>query len=200
MIRPCRSLLATAFVSILLATSPVFAVLYWLSAEDEQLWIPVLVVHLALFFAGVGLFLRQLTVSTTLDGEELSGNGFLSPMVRVRLHDIAEVVLVDTHVGIQPEPVMQLLIRDADGRRLFRMRGNYWHQDDLEELVAALPIEATVLSKPMRLTEFFERYPGSSYWFEGRPWVTGLGVVALLAVVTVAVSWATILVNASSAG
>lgn len=200
LIRPRRSLLATAFVSILLATSPVFAVLYWLAAEDQSLWIPVLVVHLGLFFAGVGLFLRQLMVFTRLDDEELYGNGFFTPTIRVRLDDIAEVIMADTHVGIQPDPVTQLLIRNADGRRLYRMRGNYWHRSDLETLVAALPVEVTLRPKPMRMGEFFRDYPGSAYWFEGRPWINVLGVVALLALVTVALLWATLLVNLSGAG
>ncbi len=62
---------------------------------------------------------------------ELRGNGIFSPMVHVPLDRIRSVLLVPTYVGQAPEAVTQLLVRDARGRRLFRMRGNFWHPQDL---------------------------------------------------------------------
>jgi len=194
-IHPRRALLATAFVSILLASSPIFAVLYWLTSDERGVWIPVLVVHLALFLSGIGLFIRQLMVFTTLTDDELCGNGIFSPVVRVRLDDIAEVVVVDTHIGLQPEPITQYLVRDRAGRRLYRLRGNYWHVADLDALVDALPVEATRVAAPVKLREFFRAYPGSAYWFEGRPWIQVLGVLGLIAVVTGVLLWTMALVG-----
>jgi len=196
--RPRRAMLATAWVATLLATSPVFAVLYWLTSDDRGVWIPVLVVHLTLFFLGVGVFLRQLAVFCRLSDDELSGNGIFSPVVRVRVDDIAEVIVVPTHVGVQSEPAVQYLMLDASGRRLFRLRGNYWNEADVEELLEALPVEPVRVTKPMRLREFWKAYPGSAYWFEDKPWLQVLGIAAMLAVVVLVLLWAMTLVSAGA--
>lgn len=167
-VRPRRSLLTTAFVSIVLAMIPVFGVLYWFSIEHDN-WLAVFVVHVLVSLAALVVLVRQLTVYSAVTATELVGRGIFSPFIRVPLDRIASVDLVETYVGQAPDSVTQLLVRDAEGRRLFRMRGNFWHEGDLERVAAALPVEAEVTSDPIALSEFFRTYPGSAYWFEHRP-------------------------------
>ena len=78
-------------------------------------------------------------------------------------------MLVPTYVGQAPEAVTQLLVRDARGRRLFRMRGNFWQPADLRAVADSLPVRAVVIDEPMPLSEFFRAYPDSAYWFEDKP-------------------------------
>jgi hypothetical protein len=185
-VRPRRSLLTTGFVSIVLAMIPVFGVLYWYSIEHGS-WPIVLVVHGIVILAAVIVLGRQLTVYSAVTATELVGRGIFSPMIRVPLSSIAAVDLVETYVGQAPESVTQLLVRDAEGRRLFRMRGNFYHPGDLATLASALPVVPTVVPEPVNLTEFFRTYPGSAYWFEHRPVLRVIVLVlALLAALALA--------------
>jgi hypothetical protein len=90
-------------------------------------------------------------------------------MVHVPLSKIAAVHLVETYVGQAPESVTQLLVTDDEGKRLFRMRGNFYQDGDLKSIAAALPVPAQTTAEPIGITEFFRTYPGSAYWFEHRP-------------------------------
>ena len=184
-VRPRRSLLRTGFVSVVLAMIPLFGVLYWFSIEHGS-WLIVFVVHVIVSVAATGVLLRQTMVHSAVTEIELIGNGIFSPMVRVPLGEIAKVDLVETYVGQAPESVTQLLVRDADGKRLFRMRGSFYHDGDLQRIADALPVKAEHVTEPIGLTEFFRTYPGSAYWFEHRPIlrivVFALALVAALGV------------------
>ncbi len=186
LVRPRRSLVSTAFISIVLGMLPVFGVLYWFGVQHES-WRLVLVVHLAIVAACVVVLLRQLTVFSAVSDTELSGRGIFSPMERVPLDQIASVTIVPTYVGQEPDPVRQLLVRDAVGHRLFRMRGNFWHASDLTSIANALPVTPTIVKEPISVREFFRLYPGSAYWFENRPAVRvaiASGAVLLVIAVT----------------
>ncbi len=167
-VRPRRSLITTGFVSVVLAMIPLFGVLYWFSIEHDS-WLVVFVVHLIVTALFVLAIVRQLTVFSAVTETELIGRGIFSPMIRVPLSKIAAVHLVETYVGQAPESVTQLLVTDEEGKRLFRMRGNFYGDGDLKAIAAALPVPAQTASEPIGISEFFRAYPGSAYWFEHRP-------------------------------
>ncbi len=190
---PRRSLLVSGFVSILVVLVPVSAVLYWFAIPRGQgLW--VLLVQGIVVVIAFALMFRQLHLTTVVAEGELRGNGIFTPTVRVPFERIATVDLVPVYVGQSTESAIQLLVRDADGRRLFRLRGNFWRPGDLERIAEALPVAATDSAHPMSHSEFFAAYPGSAYWFENRPWlVGGLLVVIIAAAIGVAVGVMTLL-------
>jgi hypothetical protein len=185
LVRPRRSLVSTAFFSIVLGMLPVFGVMYWFGAQHDR-WQLVLVAHITLVVVSVSAMLRQLTVFTSVTPTELIGRGIFSPVEHVPLEQIASVMLVSTYVGQTPDPVQQLLVRDAAGRRLFRMRGTFWHPGDLAAVAAALPGVHTVIREPISMPEFYRLYPGSEYWFENKPAVRAsiavLGVLVVIAI------------------
>ncbi|TPW77343.1 hypothetical protein [Schumannella soli] len=175
-----RSILVGAITALVLALVPVTVALVVLG--DGLL--PTVLIESAIVIACVVIGLRQLTIHVRLTDRELSGNGIFSPMVRVDLDDVHEVLLVPTFVGSAPEPVLQLLVRDATGRRLFRLRGNFWDDGLLEKLAAALPVPVQTIAEPVTSKSFFETYPGSEYWFENKPWlrvaaILGVGLLVL---------------------
>jgi hypothetical protein len=184
-VRPRAGLLGTAILTAVLVTSPLFGVLYWFTIPLGR-WIEVLAIHFIVLLACLIIGVRQLAVFAEVRDGRLRGNGIFSPLEEVDLHRIARVDLVDTYVGLAPNPVRQLLIRDADGHRLFRMRGNFWYRRDLDEIAAALPVEPVIVREPLDLRDFFRDYPGSAYWFEDKPMVMGgaivLGVLAVAGV------------------
>jgi hypothetical protein len=175
LVKPRRSLLTTALLSAALAFIPVFGVLYWF-AIDHDSWQAVAIVNVVVVLIGLALAARQLTVHAEVTETELRGNGIFTPLVRVRLDRIRSVILVPTYVGQAPEAVIQLLVRDVRGRRLFRMRGNFWHPEDLRAIADSLPVRAVVIGEPIALSDFFRQYPDSAYWFEDKP---GLKVVLI---------------------
>ncbi|MAT18766.1 MAG: hypothetical protein CMF56_11995 [Leifsonia sp.] len=190
-IRPRRSLMVTAVLSFLAAMVPIFGVLYWFASARDAI-VPVSVVHAIVLAIGAGVLLRQLQVRAVVTDTQLTGNGIFSPTIRVDLDDIEDVLLVETHVGPSPDTVTQLIARDVDGHTLFRMRGNFWHEHDLEALVAALPVPVTRVAGPLSMAEFFDEYPGSVYWFENRPGLkaaaAAAGLIALAGVIVLVTS------------
>lgn len=180
-IAPRRSLLVSALVSSLAVVIPVSVLFFWFAIPRGQAIFVVLALVI-LVVAATAILLRQLCVDTVITSTDLRGRGIFSPMVKVPLDDIASVTLVPTYVGQSAEPVTQLLVRDAEGRRLFRLRGNYWHPGDLRKVASALPVATMVVGEPMTLPEFYAAYPGSAYWFENRPWVTVLLFAVVIAV------------------
>ena len=166
-VRPKHSLLSNAFAAIVLGTTPIFAVGYWFASSRGGLEL-VVIAHVGVIVAGLLLLWRQLSVYCAVTDEELIGNGIFTPLVRVPLAEVRRVLLVPTYLGAAPDPVLQLLVTGADGSRLFRMRGNFWHDAELRELAAALPVPVEDVTEPMSTRDFFRLYPGAAYWFENR--------------------------------
>jgi len=180
-------LLGTAAVTSFVSTLPLFGVFYWFGAHAGT-WPEVLIVHAVVVVGCFAVGLRQITVFAEVRDGVLRGNGIFSPVWEVELDRIARVDLVDTYAGLTPRPVRQLLVRDASGARLFRMRGNYWNDGDLERIAEALPVAPITVTEPIDLRDFFRDYPGSAYWFEGRRTVVVVAIVlGVLAVGAMAV-------------
>lgn len=186
-IRPKHSLLSNAFASILLGTTPIFAVVYWFTSTHGGMGIAI-AAHACVIAVGLLLLWRQLRVFCAITDDELIGNGIFTPLVRVKLDGIRRVQLVPSYLGAATEPVLQLLVTGADGRRIFRMRGNFWHEHELRAFVAALPVPAEEVREAISTREFFTAYPGSAYWFENRrPLQVAIVAVAVLASLAAAV-------------
>lgn len=186
-VRPKFSLLSNGFSSIMLATAPPFGVAYWFATQHGGVEL-VLIGGAAILVVGALLLWRQLSLYSAITETELLGNGIFTPLVRVRLADIREVLLVPTYLGAAPDPVLQLLVTDSSGRRVYRSRGNFWHEADLLTLAEALPIPYQLVTEPMTLRDFFRAYPGSAYWFEGRRSATVALIVMLALTVVIVVA------------
>jgi hypothetical protein len=183
---PRRSLLVSGLLSILLVLLPISGVLYWFAIPRGQgAWVAL--AQAIVVVGSLGLMFRQLSIDAVVADGELRGRGIFSPMVRVALARIARVDLVEVYIGGSTETVPQLLVRDAEGRRLFRLRGTFWHPGDLRTIASALPVPTTFAPEPITIAEFFRAYPGSAYWFENRPWLTA-AMVALGIAVAVAIA------------
>jgi len=179
-IRPKYSLLSNAFAAIVLGTAPIIGVAFWFASTRGGLeW--VVVAAAAVLVSGLLLLWRQLTVYSAITDTELIGNGIFSPMVRVKLADIRSVELVPTYLGAAPDPAYQLLVTGDGGKRLYRMRGNFYHRAELRAFAAALPVPVDTVTEPMAVQDFFRAYPGSAYWFENRrPLQVAILTVAVL--------------------
>lgn len=176
-VRPRRSVLIMAVVSLCAALVPVTAMLA-LIARTNGAWVAAGIVESFIVLVCVLLGFRQISLFTRVTATALEGNGFMTPTVRVPLDRIAVVHLVDTYAGQGSEVVTQFLAVDADGRRLFRLRGNFWAEGALEQVAAAVPAPVRHSDEPVSLRSFFADHPGSEYWFENKPWLK-VGAIVL---------------------
>lgn len=179
---PRRDLVTLTHLTFILTMIPVFGGLYVFGAvHGLVLWVAAVQAVLVLVF--VALLIRQLRMVTAVSSTELYGQGIFSPMRRVPLRDIAAVHLVTTYSSPQGlETTTQLLAVDAQGHRLFRLRGHFWPTGALTQVAAAIPAPTVVSGRPITMKEFFAAYPTAAYWFENRTWLwIAAGVIGAIA-------------------
>ncbi|MBI5159984.1 MAG: hypothetical protein HY996_00955 [Micrococcales bacterium] len=189
-VRLRRAVLRTAVMSLAAAMLPLGLTLVVVIVGGGR-WPALLAVELIVLLACLALVLRRRAVFVEVTDRVLRGNGIASPMETVPVEQIGAVHLVPTYVLGIDEPILQLLVTDRSGRRVFRMRGTYWEHGDLELVAAALPVRPHVVAEPIRLADFYAQYPTSEYWFENKLSVrilTVLSVCALSTVLAVALS------------
>ncbi len=186
-VRPRRSILWTALVSFAVTTLPVFGALYWFTAGLDE-WPHLLLTQVLLTMACALVLWRQTTVFSASTGTHLVGRGIFSPLVSVPLAEIRHVVLADVYGHDGTDSSTQFLALDAHGRCRFRLRGQFYHDHDLERLADSLGVHVERDPDLHSARELFARYPGSAFWFEDR-WsvrVAGVALTVLCALATVA--------------
>jgi hypothetical protein len=176
-VRPRRSVLVMAVVSLCAALVPVTAMLVLLASTSGG-WLAAGLAELVIVLICVVLGFRQMGLFAQVTATALEGNGWMTPTVRVPLDRIASAHLVDTYAGQSSETITQLLVLDADGRRLFRLRGNFWTEGSLERIAAALPVPVRHGEEAISIRRFFTEYPSSEYWFENKTWLK-VGAIVL---------------------
>jgi hypothetical protein len=164
-VRPKRSLSTTAIITFFALTFPVFAVLYWLFAYMGG-WRTVLLIHVILAVLCLVTLWRQSRVFAALTTDQLVGNGIFSRTVSVTRSGIRGVVLAKVYGRDSSETSIQFAALDAAGKCVFRMRGEFWHDNDLLALATALNVGTVKQTAPLARSEFFAQFPGSKYWFE----------------------------------
>jgi hypothetical protein len=185
-LRPRPGLMHTGLLSYLLLSIPLFGAMYVLSVPHGP-WSGVLIFQLLTLLV-VGLaYVQYRRTYIGVTPESLEERGFFSRVVSIPLAGVQSAVLVETYRSSSAETVHQLLLAGVDGQRMLRMRGTFWNEAAMRQLVATLGIPISERSDPMTKKAFFTEYPGSAYWFENRPFIAILaiagGVVVLLGLV-----------------
>lgn len=164
-VRPRRSLLSTAVWTSLVLTTPPFAVLYWYTAPSGG-WRILLAAHILIVVLCLLTLLRQTKVFVALTADRLVGNGIFSRVVSVPISEVRRVALVPVYGRDSSDTTIQFVAMDARAHCVFRMRGLYWHREDLDRVAAALKVPVVTDVDPLTGSEFFGAYPNSRYWFE----------------------------------
>lgn len=164
-LRPHRHLFMRGIVAVFALTTPVFAVLYWLTIPGAG-WPYVLIAHLIVIAAtvvGVASFLNT-TISLGPDG--VRERGFFGRTVHVAPGEAGAVVLVQVYEGSTLDVLPQLFVASEQGRLLIRMRGQFWSQADMERVAEELDVPVTRPEEPMTLNQLRRAWPRLLYWFE----------------------------------
>jgi hypothetical protein len=185
-LRPRADLIRTGLLSYLLLSLPLFGALYVLSVPHGP-WNVVLVFQLLTLLVVALAYIQYRRTYIGVTTGTLEERGFFSRVVSIPLVGVHTAVLVETYRSSSAETVHQLLLSGVDGQRMLRMRGTFWHEAAMRQLVTILGIPIIERSDPMTKRAFFTQYPGSAYWFENRPAIAILamagGVVVILGLV-----------------
>jgi len=164
-LRPHRHLFTRGILAVLALTTPVFAVVYWLTIPGPG-WPFVLVAHLIVIAAtivGVASFLNT-TIAIGRDG--VTERGFFGRKVHVAPGEAGAVILVQMYETSTLDVLPQLFVASPNGRLLIRMRGQFWSQADMERVAEELDVPVTRPEQPMTLNQLRRAWPRLLYWFE----------------------------------
>ncbi|MCY7326793.1 MAG: hypothetical protein LH605_11785 [Microbacteriaceae bacterium] len=193
-VMPRRILVRNALWSYVLISLALFGSLYYLSIPRGT-WPGLLLGQLGTILLCLIAYLRYRSTYIEVTTESIAERGFFGLTRRIPLSRVATTVLAETYRSHAPDSTPQLLVRDAAGRRLLRMRGTFWSLAAIRRVADAIGVPTEHHPDPTTSREFFANFPGSAYWFEHRP---ALFVVTALAVF--AVSLAVVLGLMSLAG
>ena len=179
-------LIRNAILCVLFVSIPVFGVLFFLGLRNGSWPVAVVGEAVSLAICALGYALHRSTF-IGITHTTIEERGFFGLRSRVHKTDVANVVFANTYTNASPESVPQLVITDAKGGRLLRMRGIFWTVDAMRSVVASIDVPAVSHRESMSTREFFTRYPTAAYWFENRPVVATLATIGILAAVGAAV-------------
>lgn len=154
-----------AFATYLSLTTPLFAVMYWLTAPNNR-WGMVLIVHLALTLCFVAVTASVLGTKVSFDGTVVTERAFLRGRWRVSVAEASRALLVDLYQAATLDSHRQLFLLSSDGRVLLRLRGQLWEESDIDAFAAALGAPVERLPGPLTRSEVKRLHPGLLRWFE----------------------------------
>ena len=167
-LRPHRDLFARGLTAVLALTTPVFAVLYWLTIPDGD-WTYVLFAHVLVVLATILGVYAFLSATITLGPDGVRERGFFGRTRLVRPVDVGSIVLMRLYDGSTLDTLPQLFITGHDGRVLIRMRGQFWSAEDMERVAEELDVPVTRPEDFLTMTQLRRRSPELLYWFERMP-------------------------------
>jgi hypothetical protein len=179
---PRAMLIRSIIMSVMFVSITVFGVLFFLGMRNGS-W-PVAIIGLAasLLVCALGYALHRSTF-IGITHTTIEERGFFGRRNSIPKTDVASVVFAHTYTNASPESVPQLVITDAKGERLLRMRGAFWTLESMRSVIASVDVPATSHRETMSMREFFARYPTAAYWFENRPALLTVATVGILCAV-----------------
>jgi hypothetical protein len=140
---------------------------------------------ITLVLLGFGYYLFQ-TTYPVVSATHFTERGFFGRPVITPISEVRSTVIAHTTSTSPSETLPQLIVRNAHGQRILRMRGVFWTEESIRAAAAALgtPLDEPV--DPVTSKQFFELYAGSAYWFENRRGVA-IGIIVLAVVACVGI-------------
>ncbi|WP_223694338.1 hypothetical protein [Leifsonia poae] len=167
-LRPHAHLFTRGIVAILALTTPVFAVLYWLTIPDGA-WPLVLGIHILVVVATTLAVLAFFSTTIQLGPDGVRERGFFGRTVDIPARTAGAAVLIDLYEGSTLDTLPQLFVTGQNGRVLIRMRGQFWALEDMERVAEELDVPLTKRPESVTLNELRRTSPELLYWFERFP-------------------------------
>ncbi|WP_431279596.1 hypothetical protein [Leifsonia poae] len=170
-LRPHAHLFKRGLIAIFALTTPVFAVLYWLTIPDG-VWPLVLAIHILVVVVVTLAVLSYFSTTIQFVHDGVRERGFFGRTIEVRHSMVGAIVLIDLYEGSTLDTQPQLFVTGTDGRVLIRMRGQFWALADMERVAEELDVPITKRAESVTLTELRRTSPELLYWFERFPRVS----------------------------
>ena len=167
-LRPHAHLFTRGIVALLALTTPVFAVLYWLTIPSGP-WAAVLALHLLVVAATTLAVLAFFSTTIEFGPDGVKERGFFGRTLVVRPGMVKTVTIVNLYESSTLDTQPQLFVTGVDGRLLIRMRGQFWAVEDMERVAEELDMPIIRPDESMTLTELRRSSPELLYWFERFP-------------------------------
>jgi hypothetical protein len=187
------SLLRNTLIAVAVGGVPLFGVLTWLGIVHGTL-VLVIIAFIVVVFAVTFTAWRHDHSYVRVLERQVRKVTYASDRV-IPVADVDQIVICETDDSSSPDTVPQLLALDAEGKRLFRMRGLYWSIEDMHVVANAIGAPVAIDTAQLTPKQFYVKYRGAAYWYEGKPWLTVLGIA-----VAVAVAFALVLLMTTIAG
>jgi len=167
-LRPHRHVLTHGVIAALALTTPVFAVLYWLTIATGG-WLAVLIAQVALLLLLALLILGYFGTAIQVSPTGVRERGFLGSIRRTSREAIDSILLIEVYRDSALDTRPNLFVCGADGAVLVRMRGQYWSRDDMELVADTLDLPVKTMARSLTLGELRRARPDLLYWFERFP-------------------------------
>ncbi|WP_349903381.1 hypothetical protein [Parafrigoribacterium humi] len=178
-VSPRSSLVRTGVLSYVLLSLPLFGALYFLGAPRGT-WPIALLVHVITIVGALASYNIYRRIFIGVTQTEVHERSVLGGTTVTPLKQIRSASLVSTYRSASTETTEQLILCDEHKQRLVRMRGAFWTTSSMREVAAATRVPLEESTDPITAQVFFQEYPGSAYWFENRPVITGIAIVVTL--------------------
>ena len=176
-VRPIPDLVRSGFLTLFIVPLPIFLTLVFLGLRNDSWPVAVYGEAVCALLCVLGLVVFR-AVFIGITTTSIIERGFFGRTTTAVLSDVASVVLVHTYRTWTAETLPQLIVRNHQGERLLRMRGQFWSEEDMRGVANCLDACLEQPEEAMTSQEFFKRYEGSAYWFENRP-ILALVMVAI---------------------
>ncbi|GAB3038926.1 hypothetical protein GCM10027052_18390 [Parafrigoribacterium mesophilum] len=93
---------------------------------------------------------------------------------------VYRVILAEIYRSSSAETWHELLVTDAENKRLLRMRGVFWGESEIRRVAAAIPLPLTEIPEPVTRRMFVTAHPESVDWYERSRTLAALGLCAAL--------------------
>jgi hypothetical protein len=170
-LRPQPHLLRQGITACIALTTPVFAVLYWMSLQNGQ-WPTVLAVHLAVALLTVLFALGYLGASVRVSASGIRERGFFGRTRTTPIDAVGSILLLEIYRDSALDTQPQLFVCDRDGRLLLRMRGMFWSRSDMDTVIESLDVPIEVADGTFTTADLRRTRPELLYWFERFPRVS----------------------------
>jgi len=170
-LRPQPHLLRQGITACIALTTPVFAVLYWMSLQNRQ-WPTVLAAHIVIALLTVLFALGYRGESVQVSASGIRQRGFFGHTRTTPLEAIGSILLLEIYRDSALDTQPQLFVCDQDGRLLLRMRGLFWSRSDMDTVIESLDVPIEVADGTFTMADLRRTRPELLYWFERFPRVS----------------------------
>jgi len=167
-LKPHRHLFARGLLAVFALTTPVFAVVYWLTVPSHA-WPIALLVHVLVLLACLLSLIAFFDTVVTVGDRTVTERGFFGRVHTFTADQVGYALLVDVYQSNALETTPQLFLCDIEGRRLLRLRGQFWSRESMRKVLDDLEVPVTEPSEAVTLAELHRRSPNLLYWFERMP-------------------------------